>query len=371
VNSDFLTAIQALVSSQGVKVLFDVRQADAALPVFAGKKPAEERSVFICCISSGVPSSLQKEKDPGSRLALKKQLAKIIIDQHGFAVPTVKEMCDLIEESLYGEVTSDCGLIKKYGMPYPRHRQRSTFPKKWVLAACCGIAFIALVCGIVICQTNREQPYIKTLTAKDPLAHILQDLAMQTACIGKYNIAEIGGAIVSRYANPPDWYTPDMLAKRFAAMSGNRTRIDTFYGVCFDYAQAAWDDIAAFQKYYNDAGMHDKQWYIAAANQGNTKTIILYVPVPEAQKEQASTVSNGVFLKEISRHKVRTHDNASGHAWLWVQHQDGTWYWIDPTWTDNTGYVWWGKVEDDREVMYYPDAQYCAAPAYPRAGDAP
>jgi hypothetical protein len=156
-----------------------------------------------------------------------------------------------------------------------------------------------------------------------------------------------------------------MMANRFAAMSGDRTRITTFFGVCFDYAQVAWDDIKEYQAMYNEAGMKGQEWYIAAANADDPYTIILYDPV---LNESATTVLNGVHLKEISRHKVNTHDGATGHAWLWVQHNNGNWYWIDPTWTDNTGYVWWGIVENGKEIQYYPDPSYCVADNYPRPG---
>jgi hypothetical protein len=199
----------------------------------------------------------------------------------------------------------------------------------------------------------------------DDLANILQDLAMQTACLGRYSTAQTGVRVTSRYDDPLDWYDPPMMANRFAKMSGNMTRITTFYGVCFDYAQFAWDDIKQYQSMYNKKGMKGQQWYIAVTNVGDPYTIILYDP---ASREKADIISNGVYLKQNSRHKVYAHDGADGHAWLWVQHNNGTWYWIDPTWTDNTGYVWWGKVENGREVKYNPDPNYCVASNYPRQG---
>jgi hypothetical protein len=76
---------------------------------------------------------------------------------------------------------------------------------------------------------------------------------------------------------------------------------------------------------------------------------------------------NGVYLKENSRYQVYAHDGAAGHAWIWVQHNNGTWYWIDPTWTDNTGYVWWGIVKDGMEIRYDPDPKYCVASNYPKS----
>jgi hypothetical protein len=48
---------------------------------------------------------------------------------------------------------------------------------------------------------------------------------------------------------------------------------------------------------------------------------------------------------------VQAHGNATVHAWLWVYSNDGTIYWIDPTWTDTAGYIWWGVVENGREVQ--------------------
>ena len=200
-------------------------------------------------------------------------------------------------------------------------------------------------------------------TNADDLANILQDLAVQTACLGMYSSAQAGTLVTSRYTDPPDWYTPPMLAGRFAAMSGNMTRTITFYGVCFDYAQFAWDDIKKYQKQYNAAGMKGTEWYIAMTKIGDPNTIILYDPV---SKEKATIISNGVYLKEKARHRVSAHDGATGHAWLWVQHNNGTWYWIDPTWTDNTGYPWWGIVSNGMEVQYYPNPDYSVASNYPR-----
>jgi len=204
--------------------------------------------------------------------------------------------------------------------------------------------------------------------AADDLAEILQDLAVQTACIGRYSTAQTGKHVTSRYDDPPDYYDPPMMANRFAAMSGNRSRINTFYGLCFDYAQFAYDDITKYQKSYNVAGMKGIEWYIAVANVDDPNTIILYDPV---SRDKATIVSNGVYLKEKSRYKVRTHDDATGHAWLWVQHTNGTWYWIDPTWTDNTGYPWWGKVEEGIEVRYDPNPDYCVSSNYPSPDPAP
>ena len=212
-------------------------------------------------------------------------------------------------------------------------------------------------------------PFFISLVYKiqaDELADLLQDLAIQTACLGMYSSTEAGNRdiVTNRFIDPPDWYIPPMMANRFANMSGGMTRTITFYGICFDYAQFAWDDIKKYQSTYNKAGMKDQQWYIAATFPNDPNIIYLYDPV---SPERATMVLNGISVKENSRYRVRAHDDATGHAWLWIQHKNGTWYWIDPTWTDNTGYPWWGIVENGREVQYYPDLIYSIANDYPRA----
>jgi hypothetical protein len=205
-----------------------------------------------------------------------------------------------------------------------------------------------------------------SIISADDLSDLLQDLAVQTACLGRYSTAQTGVYVTSRYNDPPDWYDPPMMANRFATMSGNMSRTITFYGVCFDYAQFAWDDIKNFQKMYNQAGMKGQQWYIASTKPNDPYNIILYDPV---SKDKATIIMNGVYLRENTRYNIYAHDGASGHAWIWVQHNNGTWYWIDPTWTDNTGYVWWGIVKDGKEIQYYPDPNYCVTYNYPRPGD--
>jgi hypothetical protein len=68
-----------------------------------------------------------------------------------------------------------------------------------------------------------------------------------------------GVYVTSRYEDPKDWYDPPLMANRFASMAGNMTRKSTIYGVCFDYAQFAWDDIKRYQADYNGAGMKGRE----------------------------------------------------------------------------------------------------------------
>jgi tetratricopeptide (TPR) repeat protein len=202
------------------------------------------------------------------------------------------------------------------------------------------------------------------------LVEELQWLAIQTACVGQYNNAQAGNYTLH---DPRDNYTPADIRGYLTELSGSRTRTPTFYGICFDYAQAAYDDISAYRSHYEGKGMQKNGWYIAAA-QDNSRQITLYDPV---SRERATAVFNGVPLKESSRQNVAAHGGATWHAWLWVYGNNGTIYWIDPTWTDNSGYVWWGVVRNGREEQAYPLAGLCsvAVPndvsfAYINSGDA-
>jgi tetratricopeptide (TPR) repeat protein len=56
---------------------------------------------------------------------------------------------------------------------------------------------------------------------------------------------------------------------------------------------------------------------------------------------------------------VHAHSDAKNHAWLWIYRNDGTIYWLDPTWTDNSGYLWWGIVRNGEETQVRPSAEYC------------
>jgi hypothetical protein len=121
----------------------------------------------------------------------------------------------------------------------------------------------------------------------DSLSDELQWLAMQTACVGQYNNAQAG-----KYAlgDPTDYYKPGDIREYLTNMSGNRTKTTTFYGICFDYAQATYDDILQYRSHYESLGMKKGGWYIAAVGD-NSRQIILYDPV---SREKADVRMNGV-----------------------------------------------------------------------------
>ena len=139
----------------------------------------------------------------------------------------------------------------------------------------------------------------------DSFTDIIQDLAIQTACIGTYSATQAGGGW---YDDPYDYYTPDMMAERFKNMSGNMTRTITFYGVCFDYAQFAFDDIETYKSLYNQEGMYEWSWWLAGVHE-NPNEITLSYPT---NKSNANRVQNGVFVKEGNSKNVKTHKMPNG-----------------------------------------------------------
>lgn len=199
-----------------------------------------------------------------------------------------------------------------------------------------------------------------TLSYADSFTDILQDLAVQTACIGQYSATQAGGGW---YDDPHDYYTPPMMAERFKNMSGNMTRTTTFYGVCFDYAEFAYWDIKDYQTLYNNEGMRESQFFLAGVD-SNSNVITLSSP---ANRNEATRIQNGVYVKtygsasyrDVKTHKMLNGARALHHAWLWVMRNDGVWFWIDPTWTDNLGYVVYGYVANGEEIQLRPDEKYC------------
>lgn len=180
---------------------------------------------------------------------------------------------------------------------------------------------------------------------------------MQTACIGQYSATQAGGGWND---DPHDYYTPKMLAERFKKMSGDMTRTTTFYGVCFDYAQFAWDDIKKYQSSYNKAGMINQEWYLVYVASDSNK-LQLEDPV---SAEKADVIHNGISLKKKYEKNIKAHKGLNGvratyHEWLWIQRSDGVWFWIDPTWTDNLGYVVYGYVANGEEIQLRPDEKFC------------
>ena len=194
----------------------------------------------------------------------------------------------------------------------------------------------------------------------DSFTDAIQDLAIQTACLGQYSMTEAG---VGWYDDPHDYYTPQMMAQRFADMSDNMTRTTTFYGICFDYAQFAYQDIEKYQSWYNKQGMYENKFWIAGTHENNNEIILQY----PGTKSNHTAVQNGVYviIPPGRKYIVKTHDGITHHAWVWIERADGVQFWIDPTWTDTSGYVVYGYVENGQEVQCRPSREFCINyPAY-------
>lgn len=193
----------------------------------------------------------------------------------------------------------------------------------------------------------------------DSFTDAIQDLAIQTACIGQYSATQAGGGW---YDDPHDYYTPPMMAERFKDMSGNMTRTTTFYGICFDYAQFAFQDIEKYKSWYNEQGMYENKFWMAGTHENSNVAILQY----PGNRSNHTTVQNGVFviIPNDGTRSVKTHKQLNGtrtthHAWVWIERADGVQFWIDPTWTDNLGYVVYGYVKNKEEIQCRPDKKYC------------
>jgi Flp pilus assembly protein TadD len=212
------------------------------------------------------------------------------------------------------------------------------------------LAVLLLITGIFAHAVDRYSPQ------GGSLADVLQWLAAYAACVGQYNTAYLGN-YKSGDPDPENLYWPTDIREYMAEQSRDETKVDTFYGICFNYAQAAYNVIT--QNYRSDyASLGIKAWYMAACWKTNPSEIKLFDPV--SSREQSTTRFNGVYMRESSRHNVQNHgDIPMNHAWLWVYANDGTIYWIDPTWTDNSGYIVWGFVRNGREEPEAPAERLC------------
>lgn len=189
-------------------------------------------------------------------------------------------------------------------------------------------------------------------TFADSFADAIQDLAVVVACKGKYNNKEFG---LPGVAN--NYYKEERMADRFAQESGENTMTTTFYGICFNYAQFAFTYIQQYKSWYNEHGMYESQFWLAGVHDNPNQIELMSI----GTKNDYSRLQNGVYIKtyDTSLRNVKTHNGATEHAWLWIERADGVWFWIDPTWTDTEGYVFYGYVKNGQEIQCKPDKKYC------------
>jgi hypothetical protein len=188
--------------------------------------------------------------------------------------------------------------------------------------------------------------------ADSEFENALQLLAVEIACLCKYNGAQTGDYTIE---DPHDYYTPEMIREYLVKKSGGRTMTKTVYGVCFDYAQYCWEDVRDQKNYYSDLGV-ENYWIVTVGDDPN----ILTICDPTTDPLKATFVSNGVLLEEVRTERVRAHGDATMHAWIWIKRKTGAIYWLDPTWTDNTGSVVWGYVSSGKEIERPANKEYNA-----------
>lgn len=181
------------------------------------------------------------------------------------------------------------------------------------------------------------------------LAYQLQWLAVRIACIGKYDMAYTGDF---RAKNPIDNYTTSNI-KSYLARSGSATRgTVTFEGICFDYADFAYQELLKNKSSYSNVRAF---WMVGTFKDSND--IITY-RIANAGENSTMTI-NGTSVVVYSHERLRAHGDATNHAWIWVQSNDGTIYWLDPTWTDNAGHPVYGIVRNGREEVLTPLKDLC------------
>lgn len=109
--------------------------------------------------------------------------------------------------------------------------------------------------------------------------------------------------------------------------------------------------------------MRESQFFLAGVD-SNSNVIILSSP---SNRNEATRIQNGVYVKtygsasfrDVKTHKMLNGERTLDHAWLWIMRNDGICFWVDPTWTDNLGYVVYGYVANGEEIQLRPDEKYC------------
>ncbi len=203
--------------------------------------------------------------------------------------------------------------------------------------------------------------FLFSLSFADSFTDAIQELAMRTACAGQYIKEESeDGPCISM----SDYYTQKLFTSEISQETNTSTKSSTFSGVCFDFAYYAWNYIKDNLSYFNSCGMIENQFWLAGVDD-DSSLITLSKPTT---KDNASSFLNGVPIKtygEDSKRNIKAHKKTDGerathHSWIWIERKDKVWFWIDPTWTDNLGYVVYGYVDaNGEEIQCRPDSKYC------------
>lgn len=180
------------------------------------------------------------------------------------------------------------------------------------------------------------------------LAYQLQWLAVKIACKGVYDMAYTGNF---RAKNPTDYYKTSFIKSYLAKNDGSASKGTTlFEGICFDYADFAYQELSENRKNYSS---RIKNFYMVGTF-SNSTDIIAYRLAESG--ENYDMIINRTPVVVYAHNHIKAHSNATNHAWFWVVAADGVVYWVDPTWTDNSGRPVYGIVRGGQE-MQLPAAQ--------------
>lgn len=185
----------------------------------------------------------------------------------------------------------------------------------------------------------------------EDLAYQLQWLAVKIACKGVYDMAYTGNF---RAKNPTDYYKTSFIKRYLVSSDGNASKGTTlFEGICFDYADFAYQELRDNKSSYSSRIA--KFWMVGTFK--DSEDIIAYRIASNGEKSDMTINKTPVVV--FSHNHIRAHDGATSHAWFWVQATDGTMYWVDPTWTDNSGHPVYGIVRGGQEIQLPYDKSLC------------
>ncbi|MBR5932393.1 MAG: hypothetical protein IK002_00245 [Treponema sp.] len=183
------------------------------------------------------------------------------------------------------------------------------------------------------------------------LAYQLQWLAVKIACKGVYDMAYTGDF---RASNPVDYYKTSFIKNYLATNDGRASKGTTlFEGICFDYADFAYQELSSRKSEYPGiVGF----WMVGTTS--DSSDIIVYKIADSGEKSNMTINQTPVVV--FTHNRIASHGNVKNHAWVWVQSTDGTMYWVDPTWTDNTGKPVYGIVRGGQEIQLESDSRLFA-----------
>lgn len=197
-------------------------------------------------------------------------------------------------------------------------------------------------------------PGLPTVTSvyyyDEVLAYQLQWLAVKVACKGVYDMAYTGNFAAT---NPADYYNTSFIKKYLVQNDGFASKGTVlFEGICFDYADFAYQEVTNDKAAYQNIANF---WMVGTFD--NPNDIIAYRLAKNG--EVSDLTINRTPVVVFAHNRVHAHDSTTHHAWFWVQATDGTVYWVDPTFTNNSGRPVYGIVRNGQEIQLAPAPDLC------------